>query len=373
MIYDVAIIGAGIGGASLAAEIAGQAKVLLLEAEDQPGYHSTGRSAAFWDETYGGPDVQPLTTASGAFLSSPPPEFAEKGFLTQRGALFVGTADDASAFDTLRKDFAHSGVTLDAMTHDEAAERVPGMRSDWSRFLYQKHCADIDVGRLHNAYLSFARRSGVELVTRARVEGLDFDAGVWTIRCGAQSYCAATIVNAGGAWADDLAGMAGLRRIGIQPYRRTIAQLRVEPAVPADMPLVIHINGDFYLKPESGGRIWLSPHDETPVPASDVAPEELDVAIAIDRLEHLVDWRIAAVERKWAGLRSFAPDRLPVFGFDPNHPAFFWCAGQGGFGIQTAPASARLAASLLLGEAPHPSIAHIDVEAYAASRFGLRD
>jgi D-arginine dehydrogenase len=158
------------------------------------------------------------------------------------------------------------------------------------------------------------------------------------------------VVDAAGAWADEVAAMAGVRPIGIMPLRRTIAQLRTDPAPPADLPLVLDINSQFYFKPEHG-KLWLSPEEETPTPPCDAAPEEIDVAIAIDRFEKVVDWRIEAVERKWAGLRSFAPDRLPVYGFDPRQEGFFWFAGQGGFGIQTAPAAARLAAQLLLG---HP-------------------
>ena len=174
------------------------------------------------------------------------------------------------------------------------------------------------------------------------------------------------LVNAAGAWADLVARQAGAAPIGIQPYRRTLAQLRVDPPVAAVVPHVVHLGGAFYFKPEAGGRLWLSPHDETPVEPGDVQPEELDVAIAIDRMEQAVDWRVLQVERKWAGLRSFAPDRLPVYGFAPDAPGFFWFAGQGGFGIQTAPAAAAIGAALLLGEAP-PSA--IDIAMYLPERF----
>ena len=163
---------------------------------------------------------------------------------------------------------------------------------------------------------------------------------------------------------------AGAAPIGIQPYRRTIAQLRTDPPASAALPHVADIAGRFYFKPESGGRLWLSPHDETPVDPCDAAPEELDVAIAIDRFEGVVDWRVAAVERSWAGLRSFAPDRLPVYGFDPVVPGFFWCAGQGGFGIQTAPAGAAVAASLLLGQPLPGGFGAVDPARYGPGRFG---
>ena len=159
------------------------------------------------------------------------------------------------------------------------------------------------------------------------------------------------LVNAAGAWADEVAALAEVPPLVITPYRRTVVQLRTAPAPPAELPLVLDLGGQFYFKPEAG-KLWLSPHDEAPSPPCDAAPEELAVAEAIDRFEGVVDWQIERVEHKWAGLRSFAPDRLPVYGFDPGHPRFFWCVGQGGFGIQTAPAAADLAARLLLGEAP---------------------
>ncbi|HEX8256229.1 MAG TPA: FAD-dependent oxidoreductase, partial [Allosphingosinicella sp.] len=162
---------------------------------------------------------------------------------------------------------------------------------------------------------------------------------------------------------------AGESGLGVRPYRRTLAQLRIDPPAPADLPLVIDASGRFYFKPEAGGRLWLSPHDETACAPCDTAPDDYDVALAIDRLERVVDWRVERVEHSWAGLRSFAPDRLPVYGFDRHVPGFFWCAGQGGFGIQTAPAGAKLAAALLLGAAPDPMVAGIDPEPYLAGRF----
>ena len=179
-------------------------------------------------------------------------------------------------------------------------------------------------------------------------------------------------MTAAGAWADEVAALAGARPLGIAPLRRTIAQLRTDPPPAADLPLVLDINGGFYFKPEHG-KLWLSPHEETPSVPCDAAPEELDVAIAIDRFEQVVDWRVLAVEHKWAGLRSFAPDRLPVYGFDAERAAgrdgLFWFAGQGGFGIQTAPAAARLAAQLLLGLPRDAMTEALDAALYDPGRF----
>lgn len=354
---DVAIVGAGIVGATLAAALAPHARVLLLEAEDQPGYHSTGRSAAFWSETYGGPAIQPLTSASGA-------AFAAGGWLEPLGSLHIGRADDEGRVDAFLAAFEGTAIPLRRV---DPAALVPGLRPDWVHGVLEPSCAYIDVGGLHGAALATAKRNGAALATGARVEAAERRDGQWHLTTAAGDFAADILVDAAGAWADPVAMLAGARPLDIRPYRRTMAQLRTEPAPPAGMAHVADIAGRFYFKPEAGGKLWLSPHDETPVDPHDVAPEELDVAIAIDRFEGVVDWRVIAVERRWAGLRSFAPDRLPVYGFDPQVPGFFWAAGQGGFGIQTAPAAAELAAALLLGHGDMP--AGVDPARYSPTRF----
>jgi len=357
--YDVAIVGAGMAGASLAAAIGTRARVLLIEAEDAPGYHATGRSAAFWSETYGGPDVQPLTTASGPFLQA-------GGFLDPLGALHIGRTKDAAAGDAFLADFVGSGIALDRV---DPARRIPGLRPEWTLGIAEPSSTYIDVAALHAQYLAVARRAGAALVTSAPLHMASRQGGAWVFEAGGVTYRADILVNAAGAWADAIACLAGAAPIGVQPYRRTMIQLLTDPPAPADLPLVVDIAGGFYFKPTADGRVWLSPHDETACGPCDAQPEDLDVALAIDRLEQVVDWRVTKVERRWAGLRSFAPDRLPVYGFDVRVPGFFWCAGQGGFGIQTAPAAAALAAGLLLGCAPDPSVAAIDPARYAPDRL----
>jgi D-arginine dehydrogenase len=353
--YDIAIVGAGMAGASLAAELAPHASVLLLEAEERPGYHATGRSAAFWSETYGGPGIQPLTTASGPFLR-------DGGFLDPLGALHIGRSTEAPAIEAFLTVFAATGVQLHAV---DPRTYLPGLRPDWTLGVFEPSCAYIDVAALHAWYLATARAGGAELVVSAGLTAAQREGGGWQLRTGAGSFSADLLVNAAGAWVDSVAQAAGARPLGIQPYRRTMLQLETDPAPPPSAPHVQHIGGSFYFKPEAGGRLWLTPHDETASDPCDAAPEELDVALAIHRFEQVVDWRVARLEHKWAGLRSFAPDRLPVYGFDAQVPGFFWCAGQGGFGIQTAPAAARLAAALLLG---HPAT-QVDPTRYAPSRF----
>jgi D-arginine dehydrogenase len=357
--YDIVIVGGGIAGASLAAEVSPHASVLVLEMEDQPGYHATGRSAAFWSETYGGPAIQPLTTASQAALDT-------GGFLQPLGAIQIGQAHDQARLDAFLAAFADSGIALETV---DPATVIPGLRPEWTLGVREPTCAYIDVAGLHAACLGTARKAGADIALRARLTSASRGGGDWTIETSAGQFQCGILVDAAGAWADGVATLAGTIPIGITAYRRTLVQLRTDPVAPEDLPHVASLDASFYFKPEPGGRLWLSPHDETPVEPGDAAPEELDVAIAVDRFEHVVDWRVTAVERKWAGLRSFAPDRLPVYGFAPDNDRFFWCAGQGGFGIQTAPAAARVAAALLLGTQPDASVAAIDPARYAPDRF----
>ncbi len=361
MIYDFAIIGAGMAGASLAAEIAHAGTVLIVETEAVPGYHSTGRSASFWHESYGGPGVLPLTTASGPWLK-------ERDFLSPRGAITMGRAQDELIMAKFETGFIEKGFSFEHLNGADLASKIAGLRPEWNRGLGEPDCADIDVAALHGHYLKQARSLGAVVRCNAAVTALNYCDCAWTIETRAGRFQAAKVVNAGGAWASEIAMMAGALPIAIPPFRRTIAQIRVNPPASAALPLVLDVNGKFYFKAGGDGRVWLSPHDETPCVAADVAPEELDIAIAIDQLQSVVDWRIEAVEHSWAGLRSFAADRLPVYGFDAVQPTFFWCAGQGGFGIQTAPAAAKLAASLLLGTAPDAMVAHINASDYAPDR-----
>ncbi len=358
-LFDFAVVGAGMAGASLGAElVASGARVVLLEAERTCGYHATGRSAAFWTESYGGPGVQPLTTASG-------PALRAGGYLTERGALTIARRGQEAELDRFAARFAALGVRVERLEPAALAARVPGLRDDWIAAACEPDCCDIDVARLHQDCLAAARRGGAEVWTGAALAEARPSATGWDLALGdGRSLRAGVLVNAAGAWADEVARRAGTRPIGIQPYRRTVAQLRIAPEPSAALPLVLDLAEKFYFKPQAG-RLWLSPHDETPSQPCDAAPDELDVALAIARLEQVVDWRVERVEHRWAGLRSFAPDRLPVYGFAPGSPRFFWFAGQGGFGIQTAPAAARLGAALLVPGRDSP----VDPAPYGPARF----
>lgn len=367
--FDVAIIGAGIAGASIASEIGADRSVLLLEAEDYPGYHATGRSAAFWTESYGGPLVQPLTSASRVFLDNPPPEFSPSGFLRPRGAVNIAREEEQILADRFLADFADNGLAMERWSWVQAAALIPDLKSVWSHAIHEPDCCDIDVAALHAAYLKDARRKAVELVCRAPVSQISKRDRLWNLVAAGESYQASVLVNAAGAWADNIAELAGVKPVGIQPLIRNMVQIETDPPSSPEMPLVVGLDGSFYFKPEAGGSYWLSPHDEIPSKPGDVAPDELSVAIAIDRFEKVLDVRVKRVSRKWAGLRSFAPDRLPVIGFDHRADDFFWFAGQGGFGIQTAPAASKLARSILLAQSPDESLRTIDANRYAASRF----
>jgi len=370
---DVLIVGAGIAGASVAAALAPHRRVLMVEAEEAPGYHATGRSAAFWHESYGGPGVQPLSAASFDALARPAADFSDKPFLAPRTALTIGRGGaETAAVDAFVAEFRAKGVAVDRMGFDAMAALVPGLRPEWTAAAYEAACSDIDVGALHAAYLRAAKRGGAVLAQRARFDGARRVTGGWEVSVGGETLRAELIVDAAGAWADTVAARCGIAPVGIQPYRRTVAQLRLEVPITADLPLIVHVGGDFYFKGAGEGRVWLSPHDETPSEPCDAAPEEWDVAVAIERMQSVVDWPVAAVERKWAGLRSFAPDRLPVFGADPAEPAFIWCAGQGGFGIQTSPAIGALLAAQLGAPTPGGAIGAVDIAAYAPGRFGAR-
>jgi D-arginine dehydrogenase len=362
MKVEVAVIGAGIAGAGVAAELAPHCSVALLEAEDMPGYHSTGRSVAFWHETLGGPLVQPLSKASLA-------AFAAGGFLTPRLSLNVAMQKDLPLLDALQADFAGSNARLKRVDHAGIAALVPRASPSLVGGLVEQDCADIDVAGLHGAMLRSFRQAGGTLLTSSRAMVIERGPRGWLVTAGDTRLEADVVVNAAGSWSDTVATIACVRRLGIAPKRRTVAQVRVDGEdVPANGPLTIDVAGSFYFKPEANNRLWVCPHDETPSEACDAAPEDLDVAIAIDRFETMTSWRVQAVERKWAGLRSFAPDRLPVYGFAADAPGFFWCAGQGGVGIQTAPAAAALCAHLIIGSAVQPPEG-VDPAVYSPTRF----
>ena len=343
---DVLIVGGGIAGASLGARLAGGARVTLIEAEDLCGRHSTGRSAAFWEASLGAGPARRLSFASKPMFDAGWPG-SSTPLLRRRGTVHLTGphGDTLEGADELTGE--HALVHLDRAELDRM---VPGLRKQWTGAWYEASCADIEVAAFHAACLAAIRRQGGSVLTDAGLRSANRSGDGWEVETATGPMRAAILVNAAGAWADDVAARCGVAPIGLQPMRRTVVQLRVGRDGLRDLPLVTDLHTSFYFKGEGTSSIWVSPLDETPVDPCDAAPEEMDVATAIDRFEKAVDWPVEAVERKWAGLRTFAPDRAMKFGFDPQAPGFFWCAGQGGMGIQTAPAASLLCAALIRGE-----------------------
>jgi len=350
---DFLIIGGGIAGASAAFELAAFGRVVLIERESQPGYHSTGRSAALYSQTYGNATVRALTVGSWSFYAEAAGGFTEHPVLCPRGVLLVGRDDQRAALEQsfeLGRRFAPSVERLDA---GATLDRAPMLRPDYvASSVWEPDAMDMDVHAIHHGYLKGLRARGGELVTDAELVGLTRRDGIWQAETRAGAFAAPWVVNAAGAWADGVAILAGLPPVGLVPRRRTAITFDPVPAMDdaARWPMVCDVAETFYFKPESG-RLLGSPADETPVGPCDVQPEELDVAVAVDRIEAAVTFSIRRIAHRWAGLRTFAPDKAPVVGVDEMAPGFFWLAGQGGYGIQTAPAMARTAAALLISGA----------------------
>lgn len=361
---EVIIVGAGIAGASIAAFLSATHRVVLLEAESQPGFHSTGRSAAMFMESYGTPTIRALTRASRAFYTSPPAAFADTPLLGPRGAMYVGTPEQLERIDALDAELRPHTPKLQRLSAAEAIACVPVLRPDQvGGALLDPDAADIDVHALHQGFLRRAKANGALLVTDARVDSLEREHGRWRARCGQDEWRAGIVVNAAGAWADHVALLAGLPSIGLQPKRRA-AFLFAPPAdvASAGWPCVCGVDEGWYFKPDAGALLG-SPANADPVEPHDVRPEELDIATGIANIEAMTTLTIRRPRHTWAGLRSFVPDGDLVAGFDTLAPGFFWCAAQGGYGIQTAPAMGELCAAWIRCEPTPARIAAEGVDA----------
>lgn len=351
----VLIAGAGIAGASAAYFLAPHCSVTILEREDQPGYHTTGRSAALFAESYGNATVRSLTRASRAFLQTPPAGFGANPILSPRGHLVFGRADQAAALEAIAADFAATGARVQALTGGRVRELVPALRADHAHLgILDAAAQDMDVHALHQGFLRGARANGARLVTGAELRAAQFSAGRWRVETSAGEFDAAVLVNAAGAWVDQVARACGAEPIGIQPLRRTAIVFECANFSGArEWPMAVDATETLYFRPEAG-RFLASPADETASPPCDARPEEIDIATLLERMQAATNFAVRRITAKWAGLRSFVSDRTPVVGFDPRRPAFFWLAGQGGYGIQTSPAMGMAAAALVLErEIPH--------------------
>jgi D-arginine dehydrogenase len=359
---DFCIVGGGIAGLSLGAELAvAGSSVLVLEREPQPAYHATGRSAALFAESYGNATIRSLTRASRAFYTRPPAGFTDVPLVHARGTLHIARAEQRERLDQSAQALHATGIRIEQMNGDAARRHVPVLSQAIVAAVYDPAALDIDVGAVVAGYRSLLRRAGGELQT-----GMEFSAAVaqgdaWRISAGESSVLARVLVNAAGAWADEVATRAGVSPFGLRPLRRSAAIVELTGAEDArGWPCVIDSDETFYFKADAG-LLLVSPADETPSAACDAQAEDLDIALAVERIEQVTTLRIRRVRSQWAGLRTFAPDRIPVVGFDARCAGFFWLAAQGGYGLQTAPAIARVAAALARGRAPPADLAAFGV------------
>ena len=347
--YDFAVIGAGIAGASVAYELQAHGRVVLLEREPLPGHHTTGRSAAVLVQNYGNDVVRRLTQASRGFFERPPDGFAPHPLVFERPVLFIGRADQRERLSAERK--AGEALGVDVRLLDAAATRslCPVLREDYvAAGLLEPGARGIDVAGTLDGFLRGLRERGGAVRTRAEVVRVEPTGEAWEIEAGGEIHRAAVVVNAAGAWCDEVGRLAGARPIGLQPLRRTAITFDGPPGQDfRAWPFVVDADEEFYFEPE-GAQILASPADETPSQPCDAVAEDYDVAVAVDRIQRATHLEIRYIRRSWAGLRSFVADRAPVIGADPDLDGFFWLAGQGGFGIMTSPAAARTAASLIV-------------------------
>lgn len=345
---DVLVIGGGIAGASAAAELARSgADVCVLEAEMRPDYHSTGRSAAIYIQNFGNRVIRGLTGASRAFFDAPPEGFSEHPLVTPRGVLTVASESQLDAYQAVLAE----ATGMQPIERDRALAMVPVLRDEWlAAAALEPAAMDIDVNAVHMGFQRRFKAAGGRLICDAPVQGLARQGELWTVQTPQGDFSAPAVVNAAGAWADRIAELAGVGALGLEPLRRTAVVIDAPDDVDVSgWPMVADAGDSFYFKPEAG-KLLLCPVDAAPDQPSDVQPEDLDVAIAVDRLEQAVNFSVDRIEHRWAGLRTFAPDGALVIGWDPRADGFFWVAGQGGYGIQTSPMASCAAASLFAGK-----------------------
>lgn len=349
-----AIIGAGIAGTSLAyrlAEALGSAdNIVLLEREDQPGYHSTGRSAAVYTETYGPPVIRALTAGSRALFDNPPDGFATHPLLHPLGVLLIGREQAQAQAGKIYEECRALTPNVQLFEPAEISKLVPVLRPEWTTIgVYEPDAMSMDVAAIHQGYLRGFRAMGGNIITDADVFEIVQANGRWILTTRAGVVQCDVVINASGAWADEIATKSGLAALGLTPKRRTALVFQGPDNVDTSgWPLVNDVEETFYFKPDAG-RILASPEEATPMPPCDVQPDEYDIAVTVDRIQQATTMQITQIENKWAGLRSFFDDGVPALGFDERADGFFWLAGQGGYGITTSDAMARLATSQLLG------------------------
>ncbi|MGV6853406.1 MAG: NAD(P)/FAD-dependent oxidoreductase [bacterium] len=349
ILCDYLVIGAGMAGASIAYELQKTAQVLLVEMEPVPGYHATGRSSALYDPSYGIEPVRKMTLASRAFLDNPPDEFCDQTLLTPRGMLLVGRDDQN---DHVQQFYNSTSVLIDtaSMLDRQAIESmIDILRPEYRHGVYLPDCFDMDVAAQHLGYLKGFKRMGGKLLPDCPVNKMQLSKGVWQVNAGLAKIEAKDVINAAGAWAEKVASLCNAQKINFKPLQRHVFTFSVQHLSQCrEWPMVMDAEEKFYFKPE-GGDLLATPADEVPVPPGDALVDDLAIAVGVDRIEQATTINIHHINNSWAGLRTFSPDRNLVIGADAQQENFYWLAGQGGYGIMTAPANARLLSSLILG------------------------
>lgn len=353
-VFDIAIVGGGIAGASTAYALGARRSVLLIEREAAWGYHSTGRSAAEFTLRFHASGAGRLTRASKDFLFAQPDGFADVDLLRPRGNLLIAEAGKSDLLrQTYETEAAHcpeGGHKLHLLSVDDALEKVPFLDPAWVRVaFYDEDCWDIEVENLLQGFLRGARRNGVQMQQNASLQSVRRERDHWILETQAGSFRAGIVVNAAGGWADEIAGLMGADPLGLAPMRRTAISVKTPGVDLAGVPEVNEVEEDFYFKPDAG-QLMVSPADETLVDPHDAWPEEIDIAYAAHYLTECTTLDVTHVAHSWAGLRTFSADRHPVIGPSSRVPGLFWLAGLGGFGIQTSPAVGQMAAAMLTGE-----------------------
>lgn len=347
---DFLIVGAGIGGTSCAHFLSRDHSVILLEMEDRPGYHTTGRSVAIYTEAYGPRTIRALAIAGGEFFQHPPSAFTEIALCKQFGLVFIAREDQTGTLYDALESVKELSANIAEISVDKVRELVPVMRPDYMAAAFlDPNTLSLDVDAIYQGYIRGLKSNGADIVTDAEALGFEHKGEKWHVRTKAGEFAAPVVINAAGAWADVVAERAGARTVGLQPKRRTVIAFPAPDGVDtSSWPVIFDCEEKFYFKVDAG-TILGSPADETPVPAQDIQPDELDIAITVDRIQRATTLKVERITRKWAGLRSFVDDQVPVVGYAPDVEGFFWCAAQGGYGIETSYGMGRVSAALASG------------------------
>jgi D-arginine dehydrogenase len=373
---DAVIIGAGIAGTSMAYFMANHANVIVLEREPHAGLHSTGRSAALFSESYGGPQIRALTHASRAFFERPPRDFVDRALLAPRGALVIGSREQAAQVEATYEAVRIGTPQMQLLDEQQMRALVPVLEPEYAQLgLFEPGAADIDVNSLHQGFMRGLKQRGSRLECDAQILSIERSGAEWLLevmmRGQPQTLRAPLLIDAAGAWADEVAARAGVAPLGIEPRRRSAFLFQPpDGLVTAHWPFVTSVAENFYFKPDAGLLLG-SPANADPVLPHDVQAEEIDIAIAVDHIERVTTLRIERPLRPWAGLRCFVADGGVVGGFDPAARGFFWVAALGGYGIQTCAAMGEACANLALGRAlpAHLSDAGLSAAMLGAERL----